>query len=106
MERTFQETEAFFLINTYLQKSHYTEDLYKQYRKHLGGFRYRLLLESQKLVVPVIVKKMLHFKDIQWLRSFVPVYKFSRTLKLDGLIKGVILPAKYMAEIKALDIKG
>ena len=35
-----------------LEKSHYTADLYKQYRKHLGFVRYKLLKESQKLVVP------------------------------------------------------
>jgi ER-bound oxygenase mpaB/B'/Rubber oxygenase, catalytic domain len=89
-----------------LIKSAYTIDLYKQYRKHLGSFRYLLLLESQKLVVPDIVKKLMNFKNVKWLRSFIPVYKFSRTLKLDGLIKSIILPAKYKAEIKALDIKG
>ncbi|MGB5007437.1 MAG: oxygenase MpaB family protein [Ferruginibacter sp.] len=88
-----------------LVKSDYTIDLYRQYRKHLGSARYLLLLESQKLVVPGIVKELLHFKNIQWLRSFIPVYTFSRTLKLDGFIKTLILPAKYMAEIKALDIK-
>jgi len=87
-----------------LIKSNYTTDLYKQYRKHLGGFRYLLLLESQKLVVPGMVKELLHFKKTQWLRLFIPLYKFSRTLKLDGFIKTLLLPAKYMAEIKALDI--
>lgn len=87
-----------------LVKSNFTIDLYKQYRKHLGRFRYLLLLESQKLVVPGIVKELLHFKKTEWLRTFIPVYKFSRTLKLDGFIKSVILPTKYMAEIKALDI--
>jgi hypothetical protein len=89
-----------------LIKSNYTIDLYKQYRKHLGSFRYLLLLESQKLVVPDIVQQLMNFKNVQWLRLFIPVYKFSRTLKLDGFIKSLILPAKYMAEIKALDIKG
>src|SRR6185295_9338083 len=42
-----------------LEKSHYTIDLYKQYKKHLGGFRYILLKESQKLVVPRHVNKLL-----------------------------------------------
>ncbi len=88
-----------------LVKGNYTIDLYKQYRKHLGSSRYLLLLESQKLVVPGIVKKLMNFKNVNWLGLFIPVYKFSRTLKLDGLIKSIILPAKYKAEIKALNIK-
>lgn len=86
-----------------LQKSHFTVDLYKQYRKHLGGFRYWLLLESQKLVVPVIVTELMSFKNVKWMRLIIPFYKFSRTVKLDGLIKSIVLPAKYKAEIKALD---
>ena len=31
-----------------LEKSYYTTDLYKQYRKHLGFVRYQLLIESHK----------------------------------------------------------
>ena len=88
-----------------LQHTHFTVDLYKQYRKHLGPFRYWLLLESQKLVVPQIVKELMSFKNVKWMGFIIPFYKFSRTLKLDGLIKSIILPAKYKAEIKMLDIK-
>src|SRR5205085_3433047 len=43
-----------------LQKSHYSTDLYKQYKKHLGSFRFVLLKESQKLVVPDHVNELLH----------------------------------------------
>ncbi len=86
-----------------LQKSHFTVDLYKQYRKHLGSFRYWLLLESQKLVVPGVVKELMGFAAIKWLRLVIPFYKFSRVFKFDGLIRLIILPAKYKAEIKALD---
>jgi hypothetical protein len=88
-----------------LQKSHYTIDLYKQYRKHLGAFRYWLLLESQKLVVPNLVKELLDLKKIKWVRPVIPFYKFSRKLKLDSVIRTIILPRKYKAEIKALDFK-
>ncbi len=88
-----------------LVKSNYTIDLHKQYKKHLGSARYKILIESQKLVVPDIVKQLMKFKNVKWLKFFIPVYKFSRTLKLDGFIKAIILPAKYKAEIKALDIK-
>ena len=35
-----------------LVSSHFTKDLFNQYKKHLGFFRYKLLLEGQKLVVP------------------------------------------------------
>ena len=45
-------------------KSRYTTDLYKQYRKHLGPIRYRILLEGQVLVVPAEVKELLHLGKI------------------------------------------
>ena len=89
-----------------LQKSHYTIDLYKQYKKHLGGFRYKLLLESQKLVAPKKVKELLDLKSFSWLHFMLPFYKFSRKLRLDGFIKSLILPPDYKELIKALDISG
>src|SRR5688572_27911410 len=46
-----------------LQKSEYTEDLFRQYKKHLGAMRFFVLLEGQKLVVPDRVKEMLHLSD-------------------------------------------
>ena len=91
-------------LQTDLVKSDYSIDLYKQYRKHLGMFRYIILLESQKMVVPVQVKKLMGFNGIKWLQLMIPFYKFSRKIKLDGLFKAIILPAKYRAEIKALDM--
>jgi len=87
-----------------LQKSLYTIDLFKQYKKHLGRFRYKLLLESQKLVVPGKVKELLNFKTVSWLRFILPFYKFSRKLKLDGFIKSLLLPPAYKIQIKALDV--
>ncbi len=88
-----------------LLRSELTIDLFKQYRKHLGSFRYRLLLESQKLVVPERVNQLMGFTGIKWLKLFIPFYKLCRSIKLDGLIKTIVLPAKYKAEIKVLDSK-
>jgi hypothetical protein len=86
-----------------LLKTDLTADLFKQYRKHLGPFRYKLLLESQKLVVPHKVKELLGFGNINWLSGVIWFYKLSRKLKLDGFIKSVILPSKYKEQIKMLD---
>jgi ER-bound oxygenase mpaB/B'/Rubber oxygenase, catalytic domain len=86
-----------------LVKSDHTIDLYKQYKKHLGTSRYKLLVESQKLVVPAEAREMLGFNTHYWLKIILPFYKFSRKIKLDGLIKSIILPAAYKEQIKALD---
>src|SRR5882762_8882125 len=45
-----------------LQRSKYTIDLYQQYKKHLGAFRNKLLVDTQKLIVPAVVSEMLQFK--------------------------------------------
>ena len=86
-----------------LLKSDLTVDLFKQYRKHLGAFRYKLLPESQKLVVPYKVKVFLNFNNINWLSGVLWFYKLSRKLKFDGFLKSIILPSKYKVQIKALD---
>ena len=88
-----------------LEYSHYTKDLYKQYRKHLGEGRYRLLLEAQTLVVPEKVKRMLSFRKISMLKPVISAYKLSRKIKLDKIIKALILPSEYKKEISDLDIK-
>ena len=87
-----------------LQKSHYTIDLYKQYRKHLGPTRYKLLKEGQVLVVPKKVKLLLGLKDYSLLTPILVAYKFSRVLKLDWFMKSLVLPTEYKKRIKDLDI--
>jgi hypothetical protein len=86
-----------------LQHSKYTDDLYNQYRKHLGPLRYRILLEAQKLVMPRKVHELLGFRKISLLSPLLTLYKASRSLKFDWLLKAIILPSKYKKEIKTLD---
>lgn len=87
-----------------LQKSEFTTDLFKQYRKHLGAMRYKVLLEAQKLVVPNRVKELMHFNDFSLIKPLVPIYKFSKLIKMDGLIKTVLLPSNYKSQIDELDV--
>jgi ER-bound oxygenase mpaB/B'/Rubber oxygenase, catalytic domain len=88
-----------------LQKSKYTEDLFKQYKKHLGSMRFKVLIEGQKLVVPDRVKELLQFSDFSFLAPVVPVYKISRLMKMDWLLKNILLPADYKDQINELDVK-
>ena len=86
-----------------LIKSNFTADLYKQYRKHLGPIRYKLLLEGQILVVPARVNELLRLGSSSLLTPVLAVYKLTRKLKLDWFLKSAILPKEYKAEIKELD---
>lgn len=87
-----------------LQRSKYTDDLFQQYKKHLGTVRYKILLEAQMLVVPDKVKQLLGFGKFSLLRPFVPVYKLLRKLNLDSLVKAILLPSAYKKQIEALDV--
>lgn len=87
-----------------LLMSDYTTDLFRQYRKHLGPLRFRVLVEGQKLVVPDRVKALLRFSDAAWLRPVVPLYKTSRQVGLDRLFKAVLLPSDYKEQINKLDV--
>jgi hypothetical protein len=87
-----------------LQKSEFTVDLFKQYKKHLGAMRFKVLIEGQKLVVPDRVKELLNFSDFSLLTPVVPVYKISRLMKMDWLLKNILLPSEYKDQINALDV--
>lgn len=86
-----------------LEYSKYTKDLYQQYRKHLGLVRYRLLLEAQIVVGPQEVKTLLGFRRFSLLKPVLGIYKMSRSINLDEIMKTLILPSNYKNEIKALD---
>jgi hypothetical protein len=91
-------------LNQDLQRSTYTEDLFRQYKKHLGAMRFRVMIEGQKLVLPDSVKQLLHFSDFSLLTPVVPVYKITRLMKLDWLLKNILLPADYKDRINELDM--
>jgi hypothetical protein len=88
-----------------LENSHYTADLFKQYRKHLGLFRYALLREGQILVVPQRVRTLLGMRSVSVLSPVLRAYKLGKKVKIDGLLKEVVLPPAYKKQIKALDIR-
>lgn len=87
-----------------LEYSHYSKDLYKRYRKSLGWFRYRLLLQAQLLLVPERVRRLLRLGAFPWLWPAVQVYRFCAFLHLDKGIKLVLLPAEYRAQVFGLDV--
>jgi hypothetical protein len=88
-----------------LQKSEHTADLFKQYKKHLGAMRFKVLIEGQKLLVPDRVKELLHFSDFSLLTPVVPVYKISKLMKMDWLLRNILLPGDYKDQINELDVQ-
>ncbi|ELR71962.1 hypothetical protein C900_01957 [Fulvivirga imtechensis AK7] len=90
-------------LQHHLQRTHFTDDLFTQYRKHLGLMRYRLLIETQALVVPQKVRELLGLRRVSLLNPLIAAYKLATSIRVDWLMKALILPSKYKSEIKALD---
>jgi uncharacterized protein (DUF2236 family) len=86
-----------------LQRSDYTVDLFRQYRKHLGYWRYQILRAAQGVIVPHQVCRMLSLNNSALTRFFILVYRSLARLRLDWLIKAIILPPKYFRQVKALE---
>ncbi len=86
-----------------LNYSSYTADLFRQYKKHLGIVRYRILLEVQLLIIPDIVRCMIGSRKISFIHPLLGLYRTLRFLKADWILKSLLLPANYKQQIKALD---
>jgi mpaB/rubber oxygenase-like protein len=102
---TFEEYEKMRQahLSQNLLRSNYTNDLFNQYRKHLGAVRYRILLEVQTLVAPQKVSELMGFRKISFVSPLLALYKFSKSVKVDWVLRALLLPSKYKKEINALD---
>lgn len=83
--------------------THYTTDLFAQYKKHLGTLRFSILKEAQTLVVPDSVRSKLKLRSTSLLTPLLPIYKLSRKLKLDWWIISILLPEEYKQQVKGLN---
>jgi uncharacterized protein (DUF2236 family) len=105
LPKTFEEWEMMRLahLTQNLRHSELTTNLFRQYRKHLGIMRYRILLEVQRLIVPPTVRDLLSLRKVSLLYPLLALYKVTKIIKADWLLKELILPSKYKKEFKALD---
>ncbi|TDN39532.1 hypothetical protein A8B98_18850 [Hymenobacter sp. UV11] len=90
-------------LATDLELSACTTDLYRQYRKHLGGPRYWLLRGVQGLVCPPTVRRQLGLGTGAWLRPALAFYRATKQLAVSQWLKNAMLPTEYAARIRALD---
>lgn len=92
-------------IKNNLIHSSFTVDLFKQYRRHLGWLRYIVLIESQKLVVSQHVKNLLNFRSPVLVRPLIKLYRISRSIRADHMLKFVLFPPLYKHKIRMLDFQ-
>jgi hypothetical protein len=86
-----------------LLKSNFTIDLYKQYKKHLGTIRFTMLKQVQVMVVPRHVRQLLSLSETSFLKPALLLYKLTRVLGFEKLLRNALLPKDYKAQVIALD---
>lgn len=90
-------------LEQHLSYGDFSRELYHQYRRNLGWFRYRLLIETQILITPKKVRQIMLFRKVSLLHPLIFIYKLTRKIQLDGLLKSLILPSEYKEEIRSMD---
>lgn len=80
-----------------------TEALYAQYRKHLGPWRYHLLLRLQSILTPGHVRGLLRLRRAVWLGPLVRLYPLLVRAGLRSLIQRLLMPSAYLPAVRALD---
>ena len=86
-----------------LAHSKYTSHLFAQYRKHLGTFRYAIMIQVQTMLLPDYVKKQLKLAGSKPGQFMIGTYKLSRMCKMDKRVKNILLPSAYRDQIAGLD---
>jgi hypothetical protein len=89
-----------------LQYGRLTDDLFVQYRVHLGRLRYALMKKVQALIVPPKVKNLLGLKSGNNFRPVLFAYRLLGKVDLKYIFRDALLPAGYKKQIQALDKQG
>jgi uncharacterized protein (DUF2236 family) len=80
-----------------------TDALYAQYRKHLGPWRYQLLLRLQSILTPEHVRGLLRLKSGAWLRPLLRCYPLLVRAGLRTIIQRLLMPTAYLEAARGLD---
>ena len=83
--------------------SNHTSLLYKEYRQHLGAWRYQILLQVQAQLVPEEVRKLLRLKRVDLLSHMMGAYSIVDWLSLQWLVEGMLIPPHYWDRVRELD---
>ena len=86
-----------------LSYSKHTAMLYQSYRRHLGFWRYYLLLEVQALLVPNEVRRQLRLNSKPLIFGLVQTYGIIGRGNLQSLVHTLLIPPRYWADVRAFD---
>jgi len=80
-----------------------TEALYAAYRRHLGGWRYRILLGVQAMLVPDHVRRLLGLAPAPMLPRVARLYPLLVRAGFRPVIRRLLMPAEHLPAVRALD---
>jgi len=83
--------------------SKHTALLFDQYRRHLGLWRYNLLLQVQAVLAPDEVQRLLRLRQNKLMLKLVQTYGFISPLNLQTVVHGLLIPPQYWAEIRGFE---
>jgi uncharacterized protein (DUF2236 family) len=86
-----------------LTYSRHTALLFQQYRRHLGFWRYQLLLEVQALLVPEEVRRLLELSPNFLLPGLIRAYGIVHQCNLQSVVHSLLIPSRYWAEVREFD---
>jgi uncharacterized protein (DUF2236 family) len=86
-----------------LAYSKHTALLYRQYRRHLGEWRYRILLQVQGVLVPGRVRRLLRLRRRAVFSALVDGYRYLEGLGLRSLIRRLLIQPRYWDEVEKFD---
>jgi len=83
--------------------SKHTAMLYESYRKHLGVWRYYLLLEVQALLAPPEVRRLLRLNSNPLLSGLAQTYGLIGRGHLQSIVHTLLIPPRYWADVRNFD---
>ena len=86
-----------------LRYSKHTSMLFEAYRRHLGAWRYHLLLEVQALLVPDEVRRLLNLNPNRVISGMVQTYGIVNRFNLRSLVHGLLIPPRYWSDVRRFD---
>lgn len=91
-------------LNRDLAYSAHTEQLYERYRRHLGEWRYQILLHAQAQLVPARVRSLLRLRRRAFFSALVGGYGYLGGLGLRPLVRRLLIQPRYLGEVRRLDL--
>jgi len=90
-------------LDEHLIYSKNTAELIKQYRKHLGWFRYFLLLEIQRMTVSSQVNRLLNLGRPRIAHLLIIPYRWLRKLGLHQWLISLMIPMRFKKQFITMD---